>query len=156
MPRLISELNSGGGAIGISSDGIELGNMKKLDYESWNDKYIVEELAKKITYEYKEDTSDDIVDAVYRWREIHEQDVYKSHTEENDQKFRKEELTMGTKVFSSTIQFNSYGKQPTPSQTEPTATTLKGKAKGEGKEATKKRYNPFKDGRIPKGSDVGP
>lgn len=89
---------------------------KKLDYESWNDKYIVEELAKKITYEYKEDTSDDIVDAVYRWREIHEQDVYKSHTEENDQKFRKEELTMGTKVFSSTIQFNSYGKQPTPSQ----------------------------------------
>jgi len=34
MPRLISELNSGGGAIGISSDGTELGNMKKLDYES--------------------------------------------------------------------------------------------------------------------------
>ena len=38
---------------------------------------------------------------------------------------------------------------PTPSQTEPTATTLKGKAKGEGKEVTKKRYNPFKDGRTP-------
>tara|TARA_B100000497_G_C7270051_1_gene189256 strand:+ start:210 stop:386 length:177 start_codon:yes stop_codon:yes gene_type:complete len=34
MPRLISEINSGGGAIGIASDGIELGNMKKLDYES--------------------------------------------------------------------------------------------------------------------------
>ena len=34
MPRLISEINSGGGAIGIASDGIDLGNMKKLDYES--------------------------------------------------------------------------------------------------------------------------
>ena len=34
MPRLISEVNSGGGAIGISSDGVELGSMKKLDYES--------------------------------------------------------------------------------------------------------------------------
>ena len=34
MPRLISEINSGGGAIGISSDGIDLGNMKKLDYET--------------------------------------------------------------------------------------------------------------------------
>jgi len=34
MPRLISEVNSGGGAIGISSDGVDLGNMKKLDYES--------------------------------------------------------------------------------------------------------------------------
>ena len=33
MPRLISEVNSGGGAIGISSDGVDLGNMKKLDYE---------------------------------------------------------------------------------------------------------------------------
>ena len=34
MPRLISEVNSGGGAIGIASDGVDLGNMKKLDYES--------------------------------------------------------------------------------------------------------------------------
>ena len=34
MPRLISEVNSGGGAIGISSDGVELGSMRKLDYES--------------------------------------------------------------------------------------------------------------------------
>ena len=34
MPRLISEVNSGGGAIGIASDGVELGNVKKLDYES--------------------------------------------------------------------------------------------------------------------------
>ena len=34
MPRLISEVNSGGGAVGISSDGVELGTMKKIDYES--------------------------------------------------------------------------------------------------------------------------
>ena len=34
MPRLISEVNSGGGAVGIASDGVELGNMKTLDYES--------------------------------------------------------------------------------------------------------------------------
>jgi len=34
MPRLISEVNSGGGAVGIASDGVDLGNMKKLDYES--------------------------------------------------------------------------------------------------------------------------
>jgi|TARA_B100001059_G_scaffold10861_1_gene8829 hypothetical protein len=34
MPRLISEVNSGGGAVGISSDGVDLGKMKTLDYES--------------------------------------------------------------------------------------------------------------------------
>ena len=34
MPRLISEVNSGGGAVGIARDGVELGNMKTLDYES--------------------------------------------------------------------------------------------------------------------------
>lgn len=33
MPRLISEVN-GSGSVGIASDGIELGNMKTLDYES--------------------------------------------------------------------------------------------------------------------------
>ena len=88
----------------------------KLDYTSWNDKYIVEELAKKITFKYKRDTSDDIVESVYTYREFHEQPIYKSHVEENDQKFRKEELEMGTKVFSSTIQFNSYGSQPNPPQ----------------------------------------
>jgi len=26
MPRLISEINSGGGAVGIASDGVDLGN----------------------------------------------------------------------------------------------------------------------------------
>ena len=36
MPKLISEINGsgGGGNIGIASDGIELGDMKTLDYES--------------------------------------------------------------------------------------------------------------------------
>ena len=34
MPRLISEINSGGGAVGIASGGVDLGNMKKIDYES--------------------------------------------------------------------------------------------------------------------------
>ena len=34
MPRLISEVNAGGGAVGIASDGVDLGNMKKIDYES--------------------------------------------------------------------------------------------------------------------------
>tara|TARA_B100001939_G_scaffold206371_1_gene177538 strand:+ start:745 stop:918 length:174 start_codon:yes stop_codon:yes gene_type:complete len=33
MPRLISEVN-GSGSVGIASDGVELGNMKTLDYES--------------------------------------------------------------------------------------------------------------------------
>jgi len=33
MPRLISEVN-GGGSVGIASDGVDLGNMKTLDYES--------------------------------------------------------------------------------------------------------------------------
>ena len=34
MPRLISEVNAGGGAVGIASNGVDLGNMKKIDYES--------------------------------------------------------------------------------------------------------------------------
>ena len=33
MPRLISKVN-GSGSVGIASDGVELGNMKTLDYES--------------------------------------------------------------------------------------------------------------------------
>ena len=31
MPRLISAINSGSGAVGIASDGVDLGNMKKID-----------------------------------------------------------------------------------------------------------------------------
>ena len=88
----------------------------KLDHKSWNDKYIVEQLAKEITFEYREDTGDKIVETVYDWLEANDRDVYKSHTETNEEKFRKESLSMGTQVFSSTIQTNSYGKQPSPSQ----------------------------------------
>jgi hypothetical protein len=88
----------------------------KLDYKSWNDKYIVEQLAKEITFKYKEDTGCDATDTVYRWREANEYSIYKSHTEENEEKFRKESLEMGTKVFHATIMSNAYGKQPNPSQ----------------------------------------
>jgi hypothetical protein len=88
----------------------------KLDYKSWNDKFIIEQLAKEITFEYKEDTGDEIVGTVYRWRESQGHPIYKSHIEHNDEKFRKETLSMGTKKFSSTVQFNAYGKQPSPNQ----------------------------------------
>tara|TARA_Y100000992_G_C21155085_1_gene438206 strand:- start:321 stop:494 length:174 start_codon:yes stop_codon:yes gene_type:complete len=33
MPRLISEVN-GSGSVGIASDGVDMGNVKTLDYES--------------------------------------------------------------------------------------------------------------------------
>jgi len=88
----------------------------KLDYKSWNDKFIIEQLAKEITFEYKQDTGDEIVGTVYRWREAQGHPIYKSWIEHNDEKFRKETLSMGTKKFSSTIQFNAYGKQPSPNQ----------------------------------------
>ena len=86
----------------------------KLDYKSWNDKFIIEQLAKEITFGYKEDTSDKVVHSIYRWREGQGMPIYKSHAEYNQEKFRKETLEMGTKKFSSTIQFNAYGTQSNP------------------------------------------
>jgi len=89
---------------------------KKLDYNSWNDKYIVEQLAKEIIFEYKEDTGCKATDSVYRYKEAQEQQVYKSHIEQNQEKFRKETLVMGTKVFYATIMSNAYGTAASPGQ----------------------------------------
>lgn len=87
---------------------------KKLDYESWNDKFIIEQLAKEVEFKYKEDTSDKIVDSVYRWKENNGYDIEQSHIELNDQKFRKDKMEMGTKEFSTTIMFNAYGTVSNP------------------------------------------
>ena len=86
----------------------------KLDYKSWNDKFIIEELAKEINFQYKEDTSDKFSNQVYRWNERKGYDIEQSHIEVNDEKFRKEIMEMGTDVFSTTISFNAYGTDANP------------------------------------------
>lgn len=89
---------------------------KKLDYKSWNDKFIIEELAKEIHFKYKEDTGDKFSNQIYRWRESAGYDIVQSHLELNDEKFRSLTMEMGTEQFSTTVMFNAYGKQPNPNQ----------------------------------------
>ena len=88
----------------------------KLDRESWTDTYIVKELAQSVRFQYKEDATDKGIAKLAEWREQNSLDVYKSYTEINEARFRKETLELGTKVFNSTYRFNNYGRQPYPSQ----------------------------------------
>ena len=88
----------------------------KLDRESWTDTYIVKELAQSVRFQYKEDATDKGIKKLSEWREQNSLDIYKSYTEINEARFRKETLELGTKIFNSTYRFNAYGRQPYPSQ----------------------------------------
>lgn len=88
----------------------------KLDITSWSDKFIVEELAKKVKFEYAEDSGDTYMNNVQVWMDNNGYDIYKSHTEQHEEKFRKEELNLGTEFFARTLRFNNYGTQSNPGQ----------------------------------------
>ena len=88
---------------------------EKLDYTTWGDKFIIEELAKSVMFRYNKDTGDELVKKLYDHREEIGSPEYKSHTELNDEKFRKDEVIMGTKYFHSTVQFEGYGTAANPS-----------------------------------------
>lgn len=88
----------------------------KLDISSWTDSYVIKELAQSVNFKYKKDTSDKGIESLYRWREINELEEYKSYTELNEDRFRKEVLNLGSTIFHSTYRFNNYGTQPNPNQ----------------------------------------
>jgi hypothetical protein len=88
----------------------------KIDTTSWSDNYIIKELAQSVTFKYKKDTKDKGIAGLYNWREQNGLTEYKSYTELNEKRFRKEVLELGSTVFSSTYRFNNYGLQPNPNQ----------------------------------------
>jgi len=88
----------------------------KLDHTSWTDKFIAEELARDVLFKYKKDSGDKGIESLYNWREENGYDIYKSYELQNEQRFRKERLELGTTIFHSTYRFNNYGNQPNPSQ----------------------------------------
>jgi len=100
--------------------GNELDWSDKLDATSWTDKYIIEELARNVSFEYAEDTSDVGMNGVQAWRDSNGYNVYKSHTQYNDEKFRKEELKLGTEFFARTLRFSTYGTLTNPGIHSPT------------------------------------
>lgn len=71
----------------------------KIDRESWSDKFLISELAKTISYRYKKDSGDNIV-------EIYNEDM---DTElwsvdiTNNELYRKQDKTLGTSIFSPTF-----------------------------------------------------
>ena len=88
----------------------------KIDTTSWNDNYIIKELAQSVTFKYKKDSKDKGIEGLYNWREAQGLEIYKSYTELNEKRFRKETLELGSTIFSSTYRFNNYGLQPNPNQ----------------------------------------
>jgi hypothetical protein len=88
----------------------------KLDHTSWTDKFIAEELARDVLFKYKKDTGDKGIESLYNWREENGYNIYKSYELQNEQRFRKDRLDLGTTIFHSTYRFNNYGNQPNPSQ----------------------------------------
>ena len=88
---------------------------EKLDHSSWNDKFIVNELAKRIVFRYTRDSGDVGHEWIDTWRENNGHSEYTTHIEIQNQKFRKEEIVLGTDKFASSIRFNNKGQQPTPS-----------------------------------------
>jgi len=89
---------------------------EKLDNTRWNDKFIVEELAKEVHFSYKRTSTDIGMTGLDAWRESNGYGEYKTHIEINDEKFRKEEVDIATNKFAPIWRFNNYGKQPNPSQ----------------------------------------
>ncbi len=76
---------------------------QKIDRKSWNDKFVIEDLAKTVRYKYKEDNSDDLV-AIYNEQmdtELWSVDIT------NDNLYRKENTTLGTTVFSPTFRIKA-------------------------------------------------
>lgn len=88
----------------------------KLDHTSWTDRFIAEELARDVIFKYKKDGGDKGIESLYNWREENNYSIYKSYELENQSRFRKDTLELGTKIFHSTYRFNNYGNQPNPSQ----------------------------------------
>lgn len=88
---------------------------EKIDYKTWTDKFIIKELAQSVVFQYKKDGGDKGIRDLYNYREAVGQPIYKSYTEVNNERFRKETLKLGSTVFHSTWRFNNYGLQPTPS-----------------------------------------
>jgi hypothetical protein len=86
----------------------------RLDKKSWEDKFIAVELAQSVNFNYQRDTSDNGLESLYNWREDNDLNEYKSYTETNTKRFRRETLQFGTKIFSNTYRFNNYGLQPNP------------------------------------------
>tara|TARA_B100001094_G_C18193432_1_gene808912 strand:- start:2566 stop:7122 length:4557 start_codon:yes stop_codon:yes gene_type:complete len=77
---------------------------QKVDMSSWSDKYIVDELAKNVTFRYDSDSSDSIIES---YEETN--DPLWSLGLSNDQLYNKtDSKDLGTKIFSSTIQFKSH------------------------------------------------
>jgi len=100
--------------------GKQLNWTDRLDKTSWTDKFIVEELAKKVSFEYAEDSGDVGMNGVQAWRDANGYNIYKSHLQEHEEKFRKEELKLGTEFFARTLKFNAYGTQSNPGVHSPT------------------------------------
>jgi|TARA_R110002074_G_scaffold1973_3_gene11881 hypothetical protein len=88
----------------------------KLNHSSWSDKYIINETANETIFKYNKDTGDKIIESVYNWREENGKDIYKSHIEYHDRKYVEKEKELGTKIFSSTVEFNNYGTASNPYQ----------------------------------------
>lgn len=86
----------------------------RLHKKSWEDKFIAVELAQSVEFNYQRDSSDKGLESLYNWREDQGLTEYKSYTEINTKRFRRETLQFGTKVFSNTYRFNNYGLQPNP------------------------------------------
>ena len=77
----------------------------KLDRESWTDKFLIDELAKKVNFSYAEDNSDRLVKS----RNIEFADIYGDEVElwslaiSNQEKYRKDIRELGTKIIAPTL-----------------------------------------------------
>ncbi len=89
---------------------------EKLDHTRWNDKFIVDELAKEVRFSYKRTSTDVGIAGLDAWRESNGMGEYKTHIEINDEKFRNETVDIATNKFAPIWRFNNYGLQPNPNQ----------------------------------------
>ena len=78
---------------------------KKIDRKSWTDKFLIDELAKNITYKYKVDSADDLVEI---YNESMDTELW-STIITNEELYRKEDKELGTTVFSPTFRIKTGG-----------------------------------------------
>tara|TARA_R110002073_G_scaffold88016_2_gene209000 strand:- start:12976 stop:17253 length:4278 start_codon:yes stop_codon:yes gene_type:complete len=76
---------------------------QKVDRKGWSDRFLIDELAKTVTFKYKKDSSDSIVE---RYNESMNTELW-SYEQTNNDLYRKENSTLGTTIFSPTFRLRN-------------------------------------------------
>lgn len=75
----------------------------KLDHSSWNDRFVIDDMAKEVNYKYKTDTGDS---PIVQWEDENQPDSWMGKILREGDLYRKDIDIRGTDIFCSTMSIN--------------------------------------------------